>query len=384
MVTILHVITDLDRGGAESVLYRFLNKTSTDVQQRHVVVSLRDRGFFGDKFEAAGILVHTLNMKGGLDLPGAFIKLVTLMRRIRPDVVQTWLYHADLLGGLAAQFCGRPPVLWGVHTVYLSPGSSLLTKIIRRLCALTSNWLPSIIVCVARAAIDSHVALGYNRGRMQVVHNGFDLPDTQVPLTESRTLRSSLGFQDHHQVIGCIGRFHLDKDYPTFLRAASMLKERQPEVRFLLIGKGLSASNEMLQSWILEANLQDHVVTLGERNDISTCLLAMDVFCLPSQTEAFPLVLGEAMAAARPVVTTDVGDAAFLVGDTGIVVPVRDPERLCDALEQMLQYPTMERQAIGVTARVRIEKEFSMQTMVNRLLGLYQIVISMRTVRSSN
>jgi glycosyltransferase involved in cell wall biosynthesis len=219
---------------------------------------------------------------------------------------------------------------------------------------------------------------------MQVVHNGFDLPDTQVPLTESRTLRSSLGFQDHHQVIGCIGRFHLDKDYPTFLRAASMLKERQPEVRFLLIGKGLSASNEMLQSWILEANLQDHVVTLGERNDISTCLLAMDVFCLPSQTEAFPLVLGEAMAAARPVVTTDVGDAAFLVGDTGIVVPVRDPERLCDALEQMLQYPTMERQAIGVTARVRIEKEFSMQTMVNRLLGLYQIVISMRTVRSSN
>jgi glycosyltransferase involved in cell wall biosynthesis len=90
------------------------------------------------------------------------------------------------------------------------------------------------------------------------------------------------------------------------------------------------------------------------------------------------------MAAARPVVTTDVGDAAFLVGDTGIVVPVRDPERLCDALEQMLQYPTMERQAIGVTARVRIEKEFSMQTMVNRLLGLYQIVISMRTVRSSN
>lgn len=384
MATILHVITDLDRGGAETVLYRFLIKTTTDVQQRHVVVSLRDRGFFGDKLEAAGILVHTLDMKGGLDLPGAFIKLATLMRRIRPDVVQTWLYHADLLGGLAAQFCGRPPVIWGVHTVHLAPGSSSLTKIIRRLCALTSNWLPSNIVCVARAAIESHVALGYHRGRMQVVHNGFDLPDTQVPLPESRTLRSSLGFQDHHQVIGCIGRFHLDKDYPTFLRAAIMLKERQPEVRFLLVGKGLSASNEMLQSWILEASLQDHVVALGERNDILTCLLAMDVFCLPSQTEAFPLVLGEAMAAARPVVTTDVGDAAFLVGDTGFVVPVRDPEQLCNALQQMLRHSPTERLALGIAARGRIEREFSLQSMVDRMLGLYRVAIAQRAVHSSN
>lgn len=384
MVTILHVITDLNRGGAETVLYRLLLKTTTDVKYRHVVVSLRDRGYFGDKFEAAGIHVHALDMKGGLDLPGAFIKLVTLMRRIRPHVVQTWLYHADLLGGLAAQLCGRPPVLWGVHTVHLAPSSSLLTKIIRRLCALTSNWLPTSIVCVARAAVESHVALGYHRGRMQVVHNGFDLPDTQSLLSASRTLRSSLGFQDHHQVIGCIGRFHLDKDYPTFLRAASILKELQPEVRFLLVGKGLSVSNEILQSWIREASLQNHVVALGERSDISTCLLAMDVFCLPSQTEAFPLVLGEAMAAARPVVTTDVGDASFLVGDTGIVVPVRDPERLCDALQQMLRYSTIERHAIGVAARGRIEREFSMQTMVNRVLGLYQIAHSLRTVHSSN
>ena len=384
MVTILHVITDLNRGGAETVLYRLLLKTTTDVQYRHVVVSLRDRGYFGDKFEAAGILVHTLNMKGGLDLPGAFINLVTLMRRIRPDVVQTWLYHADLLGGLAAQFCGRPPVVWGVHTVQLAPGSSSLTKIIRRLCALTSNWMPCTIVCVARAAIESHVALGYHRGRMQVVHNGFDLPDTQVPLAESRTLRSSLGFQDHHQVIGCIGRFHLDKDYLTFLRAATMLRECQPEVRFLLVGKGLSASNEMLQSWILEASLQDHVVTLGERNDISTCLLAMDVFCLPSQTEAFPLVLGEAMAAARPVVTTDVGDAAFLVGDTGFVVPVRDPEQLCNALQQMLRHSPTERLALGIAARGRIEREFSLQSMCDRMLGLYRVAIAQRAVHSSN
>jgi glycosyltransferase involved in cell wall biosynthesis len=384
MITILHIITDLDRGGAETVLYRFLIKTTTDVQQRHVVVSMRDRGFFGDKFEAAGILVHTLNMKRGVDLPSAFIKLVSLMRRIRPDVVQTWLYHADLLGGLAAQFCGRPPVLWGVHTVHLAPGSSSLTKVIRRLCALTSNWLPSIIVCVAHAAIESHVALGYHRGRMQVVHNGFDLPDTQVPLTESRKLRSSLGFQDHHQVIGCIGRFHLDKDYSTFLRAASMLKERQPEVRFLLVGRELSASNEMLQSWILEASLQDHVVALGERSDITTCLLAMDVFCLPSQTEAFPLVLGEAMAASRPVVTTDVGDAALLVGDAGFVVPIRDPVRLCNALQQMLRSSTTERLAIGNAARGRIEREFSLQAMVDRLLSLYSVVIAQRALHSSN
>lgn len=374
MLQVLHVITDLDRGGAETVLYRLLLNTTENIHQRHVVVSLRDRGFFGDKLEAVGVPVYSLGMGGALNFPGALYQLVKLMRSLRPDIVQTWLYHADLLGGFAAQFCGKPPVIWGVHTVHLDPSSSPLTKMIRRLCAWTSAWLPSTILCVARAAVESHAALGYVRDKMQIVPNGFDLPNIEALCTEALVLRSSLGFEKHHQVIGCVGRFHPDKDYPTFLRAAFLLKECYPDVRFLLVGKSLSPSNEVLMSWIAEAGLQDFVVTLGERNDISTCLLAMDVFCLPSKTEAFPLALGEAMAAGRPVITTDVGDAALLVGDAGIIVPAGDPKRLCDGLQRMLQFSYTERKELGAAARQRIEGGFSIQSMVRRIHDIYRIV----------
>jgi glycosyltransferase involved in cell wall biosynthesis len=374
MLTILHVITDLDRGGAETVLYRLMLNINTDSHQHHVVVSLRDCGFFGDKLEAVGVPVHSLGMGGARNLPGALFKLVKLMRSLRPDVVQTWLYHADLLGGFAAQFAGRPPVIWGVHTVHLDPSSSLVTKLIRRLCAWTSAWLPSAILCVARAAVESHAALGYVRDKMQVVPNGFDLPNIEALRAEAHALRLSLGFESHHQVIGCVGRFHPDKDYPTFLRAAFLLKECQPDVRFLLVGKSLSPSNVVLMSWIVEAGLQGYVVTLGERNDISTCLLAMDLFCLPSKTEAFPLALGEAMAAGRPVVTTDVGDAALLVGDAGIIVPAGDPKSLCNGLQRMLQCSTRDLQELGAAARQRIECGFSMQSMVSRIQDIYRIV----------
>jgi glycosyltransferase involved in cell wall biosynthesis len=374
VLTILHVITDLDRGGAETVLYRLMLNINADSHQHHVVVSLRDCGFFGDKLEAVGVPVHSLGMGGARNLPGALFKLVKLMRSLRPDVVQTWLYHADLLGGFAAQFAGRPPVIWGVHTVHLDASSSLLTKLIRRFCAWTSAWLPSTILCVARAAVESHAALGYVRDKMQVVPNGFDLPNIEALRAEAHALRSSLGFESHHQVIGCVGRFHPDKDYPTFLRAASLLKECHPDVRFLLVGKSLSPSNVVLMSWIVEAGLQGYVVTLGERNDISTCLIAMDVFCLPSKTEAFPLALGEAMAAGRPVVTTDVGDAALLVGEAGIIVPAGDPKRLCNGLQRMLQCSTRDLQELGAAARQRIECGFSMQSMVSRIQDIYRIV----------
>lgn len=374
MVLVLHVITDLDRGGAETVLYRLLLDIKENTLQRHVVVSLRDRGFFGDKLEALGVPVHSLGMVGAWEFPLALYRLVKLMRSLRPDLVQTWLYHADLLGGFAAQFCGKPPVIWGVHTVYLDPSSSLVTRMIRRLCAWTSAWLPRAIICVARATEKSHVSLGYVRDKMQIVPNGFVLPNIQVLCADAHALRLLLGFENHHQVVGCIGRFHPDKDYPTFLQAASLLRKFHPNVRFLLVGKALTSSNELLMSWITEAGIQDCVVMLGERNDISTCLLAMDIFCLPSKTEAFPLVLGEAMAAGRPVVTTDVGDATLLVGDAGIVVPAEDPKLLYDGLHRMLQYSTGERQQLGFAARRRIEVEFSMKLMVSRMRDIYQVV----------
>lgn len=374
MTAVVHVITGLGRGGAETVLYRYLDKLPAEARQRHFVISLGGRGFFGDKLETLGVSVHTLGMGGLLSLPRAFVKLVKVMRRARPDIVQTWLYHADLLGGLAARLSGNPPVIWGVHTVNLDPHTSKSTIAARRLCAWTSRWLPSSIICVAQATVEKHAALGYDQARMQVVPNGFDLPDLHAIEADAQVLRQSLGLKSHHRVVGCVGRFHQDKDYPTFLRAASLLKQQNRNVRFFLVGNELTPSNETLSEWIAQEGLQDCIHTLGERNDIPACMAAMDIFCLPSQTEAFPLVLGEAMAAARPVISTDVGDAAFLVGDTGTIVPSRSPESLCQGLKQMLDLPDEARKRLGISARNRIKESFSMQSFAVRMQELYQSI----------
>ena len=374
MTVVVHVISGLARGGAETVLYRYLNNLSEEARQHHVVISLGSCGFFGDKLEALGISVHALGMGGLWSWPGAFAKLVKIMRLARPDVVQTWLYHADLLGGLAAKLSGKPPVIWGVHTVNLPTSTAKPTMAVRRLCALMSRWLPHSIICVARATMEKHAALGYDRARMHIVPNGFDLPNLETLEFDARLLRQSLGLESHHRVVGCVGRFHPDKDYRTFLQAASLLKEQCPNVRFMLVGRGLTSDNVELSDWIAEGGLGDCIHTLGERNDISACMAAMDVFCLPSQTEAFPLVLGEAMAAARPVVSTDVGDAAFLVGGTGTIVPPRSPQALSQGLKRMLNLSELARKELGLSSRERIKDNFSIQFFLARMQDLYQSI----------
>ena len=369
---ILHIITSLERGGAETVLYRFLMNVSADERKGHFVVSLQGLGFFGHKLASYGVEVSALNMRGILSFPGAFLRLVFLIRKLRPNLIQTWLYHADLLGGIAAQFSGKPPVIWGVHTVYLDINTSFITKAIRFLCALTSKWLPKVILCVAHAAADNHIRLGYERKRVVVIPNGFDIPDMNSFIEGARNLRSSLGLFDSHLLVGSIGRFHPDKDYQTFLDAAAQLKSRISNARFLLVGRGLSTDNEVLVKLIISFGLENDIFLLGERDDVHVCLQAMDVFCLPSKTEAFPLVLGEAMSASRPVVATNVGDSALLVGDAGIVVPAQDSKMLCDGLHKMLSYSIIKRENIGIEARMRIESNFAMVKMVDDVLKLYR------------
>jgi glycosyltransferase involved in cell wall biosynthesis len=371
MITVLHVITNLDRGGAETALFKLVTSNLVKERQRHIVVSLREHGVFGEKLESAGITVHALKMRNPLFFLSAFLRLIQLVRETQADVIHTWLYHADIIGGLAAKFGGNPPVIWGIHTVHLDSGSSHVTRVIRRLCAVLSKWIPAKIVCVAYAAAKVHVALGYDTKRIIVISNGFEIPEIETLKPLSEVLRRSLGLCDQNRVIGCVGRFHPDKDYPTFLQAAAEVAKRDRQVKFLLIGKGLAESNVILNEWIAKNGLCEHVIPLGERDDIYTCLSAMDIFCLPSATEAFPLVLGEAMSVSKPVVSTDVGDASILVGDAGLVVPSGNPRALSRALIKLLDLSDKERCELGAKARMRIEREFRIDSSLEKLLHVY-------------
>jgi glycosyltransferase involved in cell wall biosynthesis len=370
-IRVVHVISGLGLGGAETMLLRLVRRLDRDCFDCRVV-SMTDEGFFGSQLRALGIPVATLGMRRGLPQIRGLIDLARLMRRTRPDVVHTWMYHADLLGGLAAWLAGKIPVVWGIRHTDLRPGSArTTTRVTAWLNARLSRWLAATIVCNSEASRRIHERLGYDASRMVVIPNGFELqifrPDDQA----RARVRRECGLPGDAPVVGHIARFHPQKGHEVFIRAAGRLSERIPQVHFLLAGEGMTAENESLAAWIREAKIGATVHLLGKQPEPAPLYAAMDVFCLSSHGESFPQVVGEAMACGVPCVVTDVGDAAVIVGSTGLVVPPGDAAQLSAALEDLLSRPRQVRIRMGQAARARIRAKYGLERIVARYAELY-------------
>lgn len=372
MPKVLHVISGLGVGGAETALYRLITG-SRDSQYTHAVVALTPEGALGQRLREAGVELTLLDFKKAPFTH--FIDLLALMERTRPDIVQTWLYHADLFGGIAARLLGNRNVIWGIRTTDLTAGDSPYTVVVRKICAWMSRRVPSVIVCVAEAARRMHERIGYDPDRMVVVPNGFDLSRLAAGAEQVRALRQQCRFEADDIVIGTVGRFNEAKDQHNFVRSAGLLAKKHSRLRFLMVGRDISIGNEALMRWIDWTGQADRFVLLGERADIPTCLAAMDVFCLSSRAEGFPNAVGEAMAMGLPCVVTDVGDAAMLVADAGMVVPKEDSCALAQGLDVLLAMPAEARRDLGRRARARIQAEFTVERARERFEAIYQRLI---------
>lgn len=376
VLKILHVIVGLNAGGAELMLKRLIEThIAESPEYKHAVVSLTDLGEVGQLLRDQQVSVSTLGMKGVLGIPSIIFRLYRILRAQKPDIVHTWMYHADLLGGLAARLAGIRNVMWGIRTTELEKGGKASVLMVRRICAKLSTVLPKYIVCAAEASRNAHVAIGYDSSRMQVIPNGFDLTRLTSDTWQREEVRAAAGVSTQHLVIGSLGRFNPVKDHETFISAAALLAKKFPELRFMLVGRGLDGDNGALAQMLKNSGYPERFVLLGRRQDVAACLAAMDIFCLHSLTEGFPNVLGEAMALQLPCVTTDVGDARYLLGDAGVVVPPHDPRRLAQGLEAMIEMGGDKRRSLGLASRQRISKEFTMNAAAERFAALYQRII---------
>jgi glycosyltransferase involved in cell wall biosynthesis len=370
MRTILHVITGLDTGGAEMALLRLINGTPPDLYKHHVI-SLTLGGAMLPAFSAARIQVTQFDF---MRRPAySFLQLLRTMHLNHPDIVQTWMYHADLVGGLAARLSGNRKIIWGIRTSGLASGSRA-TRGVQRMCAWMSKLVPHTIVCVAEASREAHINKGYDARRMVVVRNGFSLENT-VPVGPPASFRRECGFDDSHLVIGNLARFDPDKDLENFVRAAGLLAPLYKQARFLLIGYRGESERAQLESWIAGTGYASRFKLLPLCRDPSVCLRAMDVFCLSSRNEGFPNVVGEAMAFGVPCVVTDVGDTALLVGDTGVVVAKEDTMALAKGLEQILSMSPEDRSRLGMRALARVRDRFSVGHTVAQFEAIYNIVM---------
>jgi glycosyltransferase involved in cell wall biosynthesis len=375
-IKILHVITDLNMGGAEMVLYRLLLKQDREEFDSEVV-SLTGNGPVGELISAMGVPVSSLGVKPGSPHPRLVTGLKKLTGEIHPQLIQTWMYHADLAGGLAARLSGNIPVVWGLHHTVAERGAlKTTTYAVARLNAVLSGFLPEKIVCCADATRRTHLQLGYNATRMVVIPNGIDHIAFHPDPAARRDIRTELGIDDSIPLIGLCARFDPQKDHKNFLHAAGLLTAERPDVHFVLWGQGVDVNNASLIDWARSARMGDNLHLLGPRSDNPRLMAALDVATLSSASEAFPLVIGEAMACGVPCVATDVGDAVLIVGDTGRIVPPRDPEALAKAWTEILSLSPSERQSLGLIARQRIIDHYSLDKMVSAYCRLYQDIIA--------
>jgi len=367
---VAHVITSLETGGAQVMLGRLSGGLRGLGVGSHVVVL---RNGPTPVVLPEQVPLDVVGMRPSRPDPRLWARLRRLLDTIRPDVVHTWLYHADLLGGLAARFGRQAPVVWGLHhTAGPHDGLKLATRVVRRLNGRLSRTLPDRIVCCGHAVRASHVALGFAQDRMVVIPNGVDV-DAFVPDPGARgAVRHELGAAADTIVIGLLARFHAQKDPRTFVQAAAMIAREQPGVHFLVAGQGMDARNDRLRAWIEESGATDRWHLLGVRADVPRLMAACDIVSLASAYgEGQPLVLAEAMACGVPCVATDVGDSARVIGDAGRVVPPRDPAALAEAWRALLALGVQARRQLGAAARARIADQYSLGECVRRHAALY-------------
>ena len=360
-------------GGAETMLQKLVHALAPRGYDA-TVVSLTSLSRIGGELRESGIPVMALGGRRGVLLPQHLAKLHRVYRRMRPDVVHTWMYHANLVGGLLVGLTGnrsRPALVSSVRgALHATAEQKLSLRIVRRLDAQLSGLADAIVFNSGRSA-EQHRAIGYAMERATVIPNCFDTALFRPNPAHRERIRRELGCENA-LLVGLIARFDLVKDHRTFLEAASVVAAREPRCIFLLVGRGCDARNEQLGDWIRRFGLLDRVRMLGERSDIPAIQAALDVAVCSSISESFPNAIGEAMACGVPAVVTDVGDCAALVGDTGNVVAPRDPRALAEVLLQMASLPAEARIAFGARARERVIREFSTDRIAGMFIEVYR------------
>jgi len=321
--------------------------------------------------------VHNARINLALPGPASAWRLIRLVRNLRPDVIQGWMYHANLAAQLAGALnTGPVPVVWNIRgSSYVLRNEKPLTAATIWLGAKLSKLPVKIINNSKVSAVEHEQRLAYCAEKRHIIPNGFDT-DLFTPSAEARiSVRSELGLAEDALLIGLVARYHTMKDHANFLEAAAVLLKTHPRVHFVLAGEGIDIHNKNLLELINRFGVSSQVHLLGERSDTARITAALDIASSSSAFgEGFPNVVGEAMACGIPCVVTDVGDSGWIVGETGRVVPPRDALALAGAWQELIEIGDEQRQALGKEARRRVLKNFSLDAIVRQYEALYEQV----------
>jgi len=383
-VRLVHIINDVSIGGAEMMLYKLLSQVNRE-RFDPIVVALRNRGQLHRRIEALGVPVYNVAMRLPIPTPTSCWRLIRLMRRLKPDLIQGWMYHGSLAAQFGGAFAGGAvPVVWNIRQSLngFNYEKRATAAIIRFLAHLSKR--PAKIIYNSRIAAAQHGAIGYELQNSLVIPNGF-MTSLFTPSQEARnSLRVELGIPDETLLIGLVSRYHPVKDHANFLHAAALLLKTHSDVQFVLCGDGVNWVNPVLCKLIDDLKLAERVHLLDQRQDMPRITAALDIATSSSSAERFPNVIGEAMSCGIPCVVTDVSDLLWIVGETGRVVPPRNAQALAGAMQELVELGPAGRQQLGKSARERVLKHFPLKDIDSLYEALYEDVMGRRPKLASS
>ena len=372
---IVHLITGLNTGGAENMLHKIVSNSDKE-HFTHIVISLMGKGSFGEKLENLGFKIYTLNMKKRLSSIKAFIKLIKILKQEKPDVLQTWLYHADFLGLIAGKICKIKKIIWNLRCSNMDMkqygfSSRLLIKILTFL-----SKKPDAIIFNSYTGKDYHQKIGYQNSNWIYIPNGFNTLLYKPNQEAKKALKQQLGLSETCFVIGHIARFDPMKDHKTFIKACNIAIKQEPKLNVVMIGRNINDKNLELANEITKTDCANNFYLLGEIPHLADYYPLFDVFCLSSAFgEGFPNVIGEAMSCGVICIATDVGDAQNIIDNTGFIVKPKDADELAKTIINTIKLNQKDKDNLSQKARVRIENEFSITTITKKYEAFYMQIL---------
>lgn len=369
---IVHIITGLNNGGAEGVLYRLVTH---DQDNEHIVISMMNEGKYGPLLIDKDISVHCLNTSQGKPSIKSIAKLFKLIKTAKPDVVQTWMYHADLIGGIVAKILGVKNIFWNIrHSTFDVQYTKRSTFKVAKLCSKLSSYIPSKVISCSYVGLEPHIKLGYAKDRFVVISNGYDLDTFKIDKNIRDSSRKNLGLGGR-PLLGIVGRYDPQKNHKGLIESLGIVKNKGYDFDLILVGKGLNSVNIDLLKLIKDLNLEKNVHLIGQRNDIPNIMNALDIHILSSSYgEGFPNVIAEAMACGTPCIATDIGDSKIIIDKFGTIVEPNNTLQLSNAVIDMInKYNNRSSwNELTLACSEHIKNEFSIERMVSQYNSVWQ------------
>ena len=357
---IIHIVTGLGDGGAEHTLFKICKH---DIKNKHIVISFKKYGKYFSLLNKLGIKVYCLN--ASFFSIHKFFFLIRLLQSLKPDIVQTWLVHADFIGSIAARLAGIKKILWNVRYSNIEIDKSKLTTIlIIKVLAKLSYIIPEIIVIVSKKAKKIYESKGYDKRKLKFIPNGYDLSNLKGNKDQKIDFQKKIKIKKRIPLIGYVARYDPLKDHLNLLNALSLIRLKGKDFFCILVGSNIN-KNKILINEIKKLKLNNCVRLLGPVKNVSKVMNLLDIHVQSSASEGFPNVVAEAMVHKTPCVVTNVGDSSYIVGKTGWVVPPNDSVKLAKAIETAFnEIGTKNWNKKCNEARVRIKQKFSLSKMI--------------------